>query len=273
IGAAALIVTALTLKLPKPQTKRKVDYLGAMLMSGAVVCLILALSWGGRRYDWTDPLILGLIVGVLVLTPLWLWAETKAEEPILPLRLFRDDVFRIQVVIAVLLGVAMFGAVSYLPTYLQLSLGASPTESGLLMLPLMGGLMLAAITTGQLMSRTGRYKVFPIMGASIAAVGMFLLSHLDAETTQATSGLYMAVLGIGIGFIMPTLVLTVQNSVPHRDMSSATAGVNFFRQIGASFGTALIGSLFVSRLTDNLADIVPPGASGQISQGATGMTS
>ncbi|HLR28261.1 MAG TPA: MDR family MFS transporter [Ruania sp.] len=272
IGAAALIVTALTLKLPKPQTKRKVDYLGAMLMSGAVVCLILALSWGGRRYDWTDPLILGLIVGVLVLTPLWLWAETKADEPILPLRLFRDDVFRIQAVIALLLGVAMFGAVSYLPTYLQLSLGASPTESGLLMLPLMGGLMAAAVTTGQLMSRTGRYKVFPIMGASVATVGMFLLSHLTAQSSQLTSGLFMAVLGLGIGFIMPTLVLTVQNSVPKRDMSSATAGVNFFRQIGASFGTALIGSLFVSRLADNLADSLPPSAAGQLGQSATAMT-
>lgn len=273
IGAAALIVTALTLKLPTPQVKRKVDYLGAVLMSGAVVSLILALSWGGRRYDWNDPLIIALIAGVLVLTPLWLWAETKAEEPILPLRLFRDDVFRIQVVIALLLGVAMFGAVSFLPTYLQLSLGASPTESGLLMLPLMGGLMAAAITTGQLMSRTGRYKVFPIMGASIAALGMFLLSHLTADTSQTTSGFFMAILGLGIGFIMPTLVLTVQNSVPKKDMSSATAGVNFFRQIGASFGTALIGSLFVSRLADNLADSLPPSAASELGENAKAMTS
>ncbi|MGH3424958.1 MAG: MDR family MFS transporter, partial [Nocardioidaceae bacterium] len=248
LGIAAMIVTAFALKLPKVERRPKIDYAGAVLMAGAVGCLMLVLTWGGRQYDWTSPTILLLAFGVLVLAPLWLFVESRAEEPILPLRLFRDEIFRVNVPLAFLIGIAMFGAVSYLPTYLQLSTGASATKSGLLMLPLMGGLLFAAVVTGQTISRTGRYKVFPLVGTALAACGVYLLSLMDATTGREASSAYMIVLGLGIGFIMPTLVLTVQNSVPVKDMGSATAGVNFFRQLGASFGTALIGSLFVGRL-------------------------
>lgn len=272
IGLGALIVTTATLKLPRPRIKPRVDYMGATFMAGAVACLILLLTWGGRKYDWTSPTIIALTLGFVVLAPLWLWVETRAEEPILPLRLFKDEVFRVNSILAFLLGVAMFGAVSYLPTYLQLSLGTTVTKSGLLMLPLMGGLMAAAVTTGQLISRTGRYKVFPIMGTAIASVGMYLVSMMDASTTRVTSSLYMVVLGVGIGFIMPTLILTVQNSVPKRDIGSATAGVNFFRQIGASFGTALIGSMFVSRLTSDLSDRLPADAASKVGEQAGSIT-
>ncbi|GAB3559798.1 MDR family MFS transporter [Spelaeicoccus albus] len=272
IGAAALIVTAITLKLPREATSKKVDYWGSLFMAAAITCLMLMLTWGGRRYDWTSPTILWLIAGAVVFTPVWLWIEHKTSEPILPLHLFRDPVFKINAPLAFILGVAMFGAVSYLPTYLQLSRGASATTSGLLMLPLMGGLMAAAVTTGQLISRTGRYKVFPIVGTALAAVGMYLLSLMDASTGEWVSGFYMAILGFGIGLIMPTLVLTVQNSVAHHDVGPATAGVNFFRQVGASFGTALIGSLFVGRLTDELAKNMPAGAASKIGQHATGIT-
>ncbi|HET7304499.1 MAG TPA: MDR family MFS transporter [Segeticoccus sp.] len=270
IGIAALIVTGRTLKLPKPEHQRQVDYAGAALMAAAVACLMLVLTWGGRRYDWTSPTILALCAGVAVLFPLWMYAETRAAEPILPLRLFRDDVFRINVPLAFLIGIAMFGAVSYLPTYLQLSLGASATYSGVLMLPLMGGLMAAAVVTGQVISRTGRYKVFPIIGTLVAGVGLYLLSLMNAGSSREESSIYMVVLGVGIGFIMPTLVLTVQNSVDRADMSTATAGVNFFRQIGASFGTALIGSLFVGRLTEDLARKLPPAAADQVGKHAAG---
>ncbi|WP_370517213.1 DHA2 family efflux MFS transporter permease subunit [Pseudactinotalea sp. HY160] len=266
IGIAALVVTSLSLYLPRPQRRRRVDYSGMVLMAGAVACLVLLLTWGGRRYEWTSPQIVALGIGVLALTPLWLWVESRAAEPILPLRLFRNGVFRVNVVLAFLLGVAMFGAVSYLPTYLQLSLGASATTSGLLMLPLMGGLMAAAVTTGQLITRTGRYKVFPILGTSVAAVGMFLLSRMDAGTSRLQSSVFMVVLGLGIGFIMPTLVLVVQNAVSRPEVGAATAGVNFFRQIGASVGTALIGSLFVSRLGDRLALNLPPDAAAHLNQ-------
>src|SRR5699024_7840441 len=147
--------------------------------------------------------------------------ESRAAEPILPLRLFTDSVFRVNVPLAFLVGVAMFGAVSYLPTYLQLSTGVSATKSGLLMLPMMGGLLFAAVVTGQAISRTGRYKVFPIVGTAVAGCGVYLLSFLDAGSSRMASSAYMIVLGLGIGFIMPTLVLTVQNSVGMRDMASA----------------------------------------------------
>lgn len=272
IGAAALIVTGLTLKLPREETSKRVDYWGSLFMAGAITCLMLMLTWGGRRYDWTSPTILWLIAGAAVFTPIWLLIEHKTAEPILPLHLFRDPVFRINAPLAFILGVAMFGAVSYLPTYLQLSRGASATTSGLLMLPLMGGLMAAAVMTGQLISRTGRYKIFPIVGTAVAAIGMYLLSFMDASTGEWESGIYMAVLGFGIGLIMPTLVLTVQNSVAHHDIGPATAGVNFFRQVGASFGTALIGSLFVGRLTTELAKNMPASAASQIGKHATGIT-
>ena len=272
IGIAAAIVTTLTLKLPKPQVKKKVDFLGALLMAGGIACAVLALTWGGREHAWDSPTILGLIAGAVILVPAWLVAETRAEEPILPLRLFRDEVFRVNTILALLVGVAMFGAVSYLPTYLQLSLRASATYSGVLMLPLMGGLMAAAICTGQIISRTGRYKPFPIVGTALAAIGMYLLSQMDATTSRGESSLFMVVLGLGIGFVMPVLVLTVQNSVGYRDMSTATAGVNFFRQIGASLGTALIGSLFVGRLTSRLNDVLPPGAGKKLGGRATGIT-
>ncbi|MGH3414790.1 MAG: MDR family MFS transporter [Marmoricola sp.] len=272
VGIAAVVVTGLTLKLPHPQVRQKVDLLGATLMAAMVGCLILVLTWGGRTYAWSSPVIIALSVGFVALVPAWLYAEHRAESPVMPIRLFRDDVFRTNVPLAFLVGVAMFGAVSYLPTYLQLSLGASATYSGVLMLPLMGGLMFSAVITGQTISRTGRYKVFPIVGTAVAAVGMYLLSFLDASTSRATSSLYMVVLGLGIGLVMPTLVLTVQNSVSRKDMATATAGVNFFRQIGASAGTAIIGSLFISRLTTDLATKLPAGAASQVGKHAAGIT-
>jgi EmrB/QacA subfamily drug resistance transporter len=272
LGIAAIVVTGRVLHLPRTEHPARVDWLGSTLMVSAVGCLILVLTWGGRRFAWGSATILALIAAAAVLFPLWLLAERHAEEPILPLRLFRDEVFRLNAPLAFLLGVAMFGAVSYLPTYLQLSLGVSATNSGVLMLPLMGGLMAAAVSVGQLMSRTGRYKVFPVIGSVLAGVGMYLLSLMDAATTRAQSSLYMAVLGLGIGCIMPTLVLTVQNSVGRSDMGPATAGINFFRQIGASCGTALIGSLFITRLATDLHDTLPPGAAAKVGKHAQGIS-
>ncbi|HET7356839.1 MAG TPA: MDR family MFS transporter [Nocardioidaceae bacterium] len=272
IGIAALVVTGLTLKLPRPQVRQRADYLGSAVIAAAVSCLILVLTWGGRTYAWTSPMVLALSAVFVLLVPVFVYVERRAQAPVMPLRLFRDDIFRINVPLAFLIGVAMFGAVSYLPTYLQLSLGASATYSGILMLPLMGGLMFSAVITGQVISRTGRYKVFPALGTAVAAVGMYLLSFMDASTSRGQSSLYMVVLGLGIGFVMPTLVLTVQNSVAREDMGTATAGVNFFRQIGASAGTALIGSLFISRLTTDLVQNLPAQAAGALGRHATAIT-
>ncbi|MDN5758150.1 MAG: MFS transporter [Tomitella sp.] len=271
VGIASMIITSRVLKLPRRSERPRVDWLGIPLMLAVVISLILVLTWGGRIYEWSSPVIIGLIVVVIVLTPLLVWAERRASEPLFPPALFADPVFRINAPLAFLLGLAMFGAVSYLPTYLQLSLGASATKSGILMLPLMGGLMLAAIVTGQVISRTGKYRAFPIIGSTLACVGMYLLSLMNADTPREESSLYMIVLGLGIGFIMPTLVLLVQNSVEHRFMGPATATVNFARQIGASAGTALIGSLFVSRLATDLQQNLPPGAAGKIGKHAQGI--
>jgi EmrB/QacA subfamily drug resistance transporter len=272
IGIAAIVVTGRVLHLPRGERNPRVDWLGSTFMVGGVGCLVLVLTWGGRRFAWGSPTILALIVAAAVLFPLWLLAERHAAEPILPLRLFRDEVFRLNAPLAFLLGASMFAAVSYLPTYLQLSLGVSATYSGVLMLPLMGGLMVSAVGTGQIMSRTGRYKVFPVIGAALAGVGMYLLSLMNPGTTRGESSICMAVLGVGIGFIMPTLVLTVQNSVGQTDMGPATAGINFFRQIGASCGTALVGSLFVSRLTTDLRHTLPPAMLSQLGKHAEGMS-
>jgi EmrB/QacA subfamily drug resistance transporter len=272
IGIAAMIVTAVVLKLPRARRKPRVDYWGTVTIGGAAATLVLLLTWGGRQYAWDSGVIIGLIIATAVLAAGFVLAERRAVEPIIPLRLFRDNPFRTNSILAFLIGLALFGAVSYLPTYLQISLGATATMSGVLMLPLMGGLMLAAVATGQLMTRIGRYKIFPILGAGVGTVGMYLLSLMNADTPRGISSLYMIVLGLGIGFIMPTLVLVVQNSVSKEDMGSATAGVNFFRQIGGSFGTAIIGSLFLSRLTTNLHQNLPHSFVAKLGGHAQGIT-
>jgi EmrB/QacA subfamily drug resistance transporter len=273
IGIAALIVTGVVLKLPGTgRTKSRVDYLGTLTIGGAAAALVLLLTWGGRAYAWGSPVIIGLIIATAVLAVAFPVVERHATEPIMPLRLFRDNAFKVNSALAFLVGLALFGAVSYLPTYLQDSLGVSPTLSGVLMLPLMGGLMLSAVTTGQLMTRIGRYKMFPIVGTAVGTVGMYLLSLMNADTPRGLSSIYMIVLGLGIGFVMPTLVLVVQNSVAQRDLGAATAGVNFFRQIGGAAGTAIIGSLFISRLTTNLQQNLPHSVAGKIGGHATGIT-
>lgn len=260
LGLLALLIVAVMLRLPRAGRKPHVDYAGAAVLTAAVTCLVLILTWGGTSYDWASWTIGGLAVAVVALAGLWILAERRAADPVLPLHLFRDSVFRITAPLAFILGVAMFSTISYLPSYLQLSLGQSATKSGLLLLPLMGGFMLAAVITGQAISRTGRYKPFPLVGAGLATTGVYLLSLMDATTSRGQSSLFMTVLGLGIGCIIPALILTTQNSVAHRDVGGATAGVNFFRQIGASFGTALIGSLFTSRLVDQLRANLPAGA-------------
>ncbi len=267
IGIAAILITGFVLKLSRPHRKPRIDYRGAAFMALAVACLVLLFNWAGTKYAWTSLPVLLLFAGLVVFAPLFFWAERRAVEPVLPLHLFRDNVFRINAPLALILGIAMFGAISFLPSYLQLSLGVSTTMSGVLMLPLMGGLMFAAVITGQVISRTGRYRPFPILGAALATVGVYLLSLMNAATSRTEASEFMIVLGLGIGFIMPVLVLTTQNSVGQRQMGPATAGINFFRQIGAALGVALIGALFTSRLVEQLTQRLPAGALSNASTG------
>ncbi|MBG0851254.1 MFS transporter [Streptomyces spinoverrucosus] len=259
-GLVTMAVVAVVLKLPKPEVKARLDILGALLLTAASTCLVLLTSWGGTEYAWDSRVILGLTVAAVAATALFLIAEHFAAEPLIPLRLFRDSVFNVTGLVGLVVGVALFGAASYLPTFLQMVDGASATESGLLMLPMMGGIVIASIISGQLISATGHYKAHPILGCALSVAGMWLLSRLEADTPRLHYSVWMAVLGAGIGMVMPVLILAVQNSVRPADLGTATSANNYFRQIGGSVGAAVFGTLFADRLTDALADRVPPRA-------------
>ncbi|MEU0033040.1 MFS transporter [Streptomyces sp. NPDC006333] len=256
-GVLTLAVVTVVLKLPKPARRGRVDVLGVLLLAAASTCLVLLTSWGGTEYAWGSRVILGLGAGALATTVLFFVVERFAAEPLIPPRLFRDGVFNITALVGLVIGVALFGAASYLPTFLQMVDGASATESGLLMLPMMGGIVGASVVSGQLISRTGRYKVYPLLGGALSALGMWLLSRLEVDTPRLTYSVWMAVLGAGIGMVMPVLVLAVQNSVRPADLGTATSANNYFRQIGGSVGAAIFGTLFASRLADALAERVP----------------
>ncbi len=256
-GLVTMAVVAVVLKLPRPRVKPRLDILGALLLAAASTCLVLLTSWGGTEYEWGSEVILGLAAGAAGATLLFLVAEHFAPEPLIPLRLFRDSIFNVTALVGLVIGVALFGAASYLPTFLQMVDGASATESGLLMLPMMGGVVGASIISGQLISRTGHYRSHPILGSALSVVGMWLLSRLDADTSRLHYSIWMAVLGAGIGMVMPVLVLAVQNSVRPTDLGTATSANNYFRQIGGSVGAAVFGTLFAGRLTDALADRIP----------------
>ena len=272
LGAIALITAVVTIRLPKPAGPRpRLDYLGTLLLAATSVCLVLVTSWGGHTYDWASPQIIGLAVGAVVSAVLFVLVEQRAAEPILPLRLFRDRDFVLTAIIGITVGIAMFSTVSYLPTFFQMVKGASATESGLLMIPMVAGMLASTITTGRLISATGRYKHWPILGTAIIMVGLVLLSRMDTDTTYLYNGLAMLVLGLGVGMVMQNLVLIVQNTAPRRDLGAATSANNYFRQIGASFGIAVFGSIFVSRLNDRMAEA--PGGGVEFEGGEAGISS
>jgi len=254
LGAAALTVITTTLHLHKPGGPRpKLDYLGTFLLAVASAAVILFTSWGGTTYPWDSPVIIGLGALTVIASVLFVLAERRAVEPVLPLRLFRDRDFTLPTLMGVCVGIAMFSTIAYLPTFLQMVNGASATESGLMMIPMTAGMVGATTTTGQLVSRTGRYKIFPIIGTILIAAGLVMLSQISDSTPYAFTAAGMLVLGLGLGSIMQNLVLIVQNSVRRRDLGTATSATNYFRQIGATFGISLFGAIFISRLTEQFA--------------------
>ncbi|MFD9601347.1 MFS transporter [Streptomyces sp. NBC_01224] len=259
-GLITLAVITVVLKLPRPTVRPRLDILGALLLAAASTCLVLLTSWGGTEYAWGSRTILGLAAGAAGAALLFVVVEHRAAEPIIPLRLFRDSIFNVTALVGAVVGVALFGAASYLPTFLQMVDGATATESGLLMLPMMGGIVGASVVSGQLISRTGRYRVYPILGGAFSVAGMWLLSRLETDTPRFEYSIAQAVLGIGIGLVMPVLVLAVQNSVEPADLGAATSANNYFRQIGGSVGAAVFGTLFAGRLADALAVRLPSGA-------------
>nr|WP_308288128.1 MFS transporter [Streptomyces corallincola] len=256
-GLLTLAVISVVLKLPKPTGRARLDVPGALLLATASTCLVLLTSWGGTEYAWGSREIIGLALGAVAAAGLFVYAEHRAAEPVIPLRLFRDSVFNVTALAGLVVGIALFGAASYLPTFLQMVDGASATESGLLMLPMMAGIVVASIVSGQLISHTGRYKLYPIAGGALSALGMWLLSRLETDTPRLQYSVWMAVLGAGIGLVMPVLVLAVQNSVRPADLGTATSANNYFRQIGGSVGAAVFGTLFAGRLTDALRAELP----------------
>ncbi|WP_436843279.1 MFS transporter [Streptomyces narbonensis] len=253
-GLVTLVVVAVVLELPRPTARARFDVLGALLLAAASTCLVLLTSWGGTEYAWDSRVVLALACGAAGTTLLFLVVEHFAPEPLIPLRLFRDSVFTVTALVGAVVGVALFGAASYLPSFLQMVEGATATESGLLMLPLMGGIVVASVVSGQLITRTGHYKIYPVLGGAVSVLGMWLLSRMDTETPRLQHSLWQAVLGTGIGLVMPVLVLAVQNSVRPADLGTATSAHNYFRQIGGSVGAAIFGTLFASRLDDALGD-------------------
>ncbi|MCC9174491.1 MDR family MFS transporter [Arthrobacter sp. zg-Y179] len=260
IGAVALAVVVSSLHLPKPRGRRpKLDYAGAGLLALASAALVMLTTWAGTTYAWSSPQILALAVVTLAAGTSFVLVERRAEEPILPLGLFRSRNFLLPVLVGIAVGIAMFSTISYLPTFLQMVNRATATQSGLMMLPMMGGLLLTSIGTGQLISRTGRYKIYPVLGCAVIIAGLVLLSRISDTTPYGFTAIGMLVMGLGLGMLMQNLVLIVQNSVPGRDMGAAISAANYFRQIGASFGIALFGSIFIHRLGNEIA-AAPPGA-------------
>ncbi len=255
VGVAAVVIVATRLHLRTPTINHRIDYLGAGLLAGGVGALILVTTWGGTQYAWGSTTILGLAALSVVLLVLFLLQERRAAEPVIPLTIFRSKVFDVATAMGFAIGMAMFGAIVFIPLYLQLVYGATATGSGLRMVPLMAGLLAASVGSGQIISRRGRYRVFPIAGTAILAIGMFLLSRLGVDTAPWLASAYMLVVGIGIGLVMQVLVLVVQNDAAPSDIGVVTSTATFFRSVGGSFGVAIFGSVFASRLSDQLAKL------------------
>src|SRR5215218_8414313 len=265
LGIAALGVLAVTLPARSERRSHAIDYAGAALLAVVLSAVTLFSDLGGGIYPWSSPLILGLIATAAVALVVFVAVERAAKEPVLPPRLFGERSFAITSIVGLIVGFAMFGSITYFPVFLQVVKGVSPTASGMQMLPMMGGMLAMSVISGQLISRTGRYKVFPILGTGVMTAGLILLSRLSPGTSTYLTSAYILLLGIGLGMVMQVLVIAVQNAVDYRDLGVATSGATLFRLIGGSLGTAILGAIFATRLTGNLARMMPPGTAGQLS--------
>ncbi|MFF5859824.1 DHA2 family efflux MFS transporter permease subunit [Streptomyces sp. NPDC012751] len=264
VGVVALAVIAVALRIPRRGAHHVIDYAGTFLIAAFATCLVLVASLGGTTWPWGSGQVVGLAVLGVLLALAFVAVERRAAEPVLPLRLFRVRTFTLASLIGFVVGFAMFGAMTYLPTFLQVVHGISPTLSGVHMLPMVVGLLLSSTASGQIVSRTGRWKVFPVTGTAVTTLGLLLLHRLDEHSSTAVMSLCFFVFGLGLGLVMQVLVLIVQNAVSYEDLGVATSGATFFRSIGASFGVAVFGTVFASRLGDELADAfrgvrLPPG--------------
>ncbi len=271
IGIIALFVIAATLHLPRSSKKHSIDYLGTIVLGLGIASMILITTWGGTTYSWTSSTILGLGALSLVCIIGFIGIEKKAKEPLLPLSLFSNSSFSLTSIVGFMIGFVMFGAIIYLPTFLQIVFGATPTNSGLELLPLMGGLILTSIISGILITKHGHYKIFPIIGTALMTGGLYLLSLMKATTSLATTMEYMFILGLGLGLVIQVLVLIVQNAVPHSQLGTATSSASFFRSIGGAFGVSVFGAIFNNRLIHNLPKYLPPTVLSHIHKGSVAL--
>jgi EmrB/QacA subfamily drug resistance transporter len=261
VGLVALVVLGATLPATTARARPAIDYLGAALLAGALSGIVLITSLGGNTWGWGSAQVLAVGAAVIVLLAAFIRVEHRASEPVLPLRLFRNRVFAVASAVGLIVGFALFGAVTFLPLFFQTVNGASATESGLRLIPMMAGLLITSIASGQLISRLGRYKVFPVVGTAVIVLGFLLLSTMDPHTGAARAALDLLVLGLGLGCVMQVLVLAVQNAVDYADLGVATSGAMLFRSVGGALGTAVFGAIFANQLASNLATEL--GARGQ----------
>src|SRR3954464_6933255 len=261
LGVVALVVLAATLPARSEGRSHAGDSAGAALLAVVLSAVTLVSDLGGGIYPWSSPLILGLIAAAAAGLALFIVIERGAQEPVLPPRLFANRSFSITSIVGLIVGFAMFGSITYFPVFLQVVRGVSPTASGMQMLPMMGGMLITSMLSGQLISRTGRYKLFPILGTGIMTAGLFLLSRLSFDTGALLTSAYILLLGVGLGSVMQVLVIAVQNAVDYHDLGVATSGATLFRLIGGSLGTAILGAIFAARLSANLLRLLPAGTS------------
>jgi EmrB/QacA subfamily drug resistance transporter len=262
LGLLALAAIYFRLPVHKYHREHSLDYAGTGLLSVSIVSLLLTAVWGGTTYAWDSGVIISLGILCVVTAGAFVWWETRAKEPLLPLRLFKNSIFRVSSLLALVSGVAMFAAIIYLPEYQQVVRGYSATKSGLLMLPLVFGLLIASITSGRVISRTGKYRLFPIFGTLITIYGVWLLSHVGIDTNQWIISVWMFITGVGIGSSLQVMTLAVQNAVHPKDLGTATSTVTFFRSIGSTIGTAILGAVLISRFSAHLAEVLPGGTGG-----------
>ncbi|PWG09891.1 MFS transporter [Streptomyces sp. V2] len=269
IAVVVVLAAARTIPVVRSVSRPVIDYLGIAWVALGASALILATSWGGNEYAWGSGVIVGLFVGGVLALGLFCWTETRAAEPMLPMRLFRNPVFTVCSVLSFIVGFAMLGAMTYLPSYLQYVDGDSATVSGVRTLPMVLGLLIASIGSGNVISQTGRYRVFPIAGSLVMGLGLFLMSRMGPGTGAWLESLYMFVLGFGIGLCMQVLTIAVQNTVEYADLGTATSGVTFFRTLGSSFGTAVFGTIYTNALGPNLRDGIGEAAATGTADAAT----
>jgi EmrB/QacA subfamily drug resistance transporter len=254
LGAVALTMVTLVLHLPKVRREARIDYLGAALLTVGIVSVVLVTTWGGTEYAWDSGTVLGLGAAGLVALLAFVFVETKVSEPILPLHIFRSRNFSLMSLLGFVVGFVMFGGTLYLPFFQQTVQGASATNSGLLLLPMLISSMIVSVLAGRQITATGRYWIYPVIGGVLMVAGLYLLSTMDTGTSRLTSGLFMAVLGAGMGFLMQITMLIAQNSVERADMGVASSATTLFRTLGGSFGAAVMGAVFSSGVEDTMRE-------------------